>query len=137
MYRHSFFLICLVLFLLPLSVIGWGVATISIPFTIANAVKSRDIKNRKEKLIRLSWVYPDDTQLIGFTIYRSEAAEPVTTYKIIAKEKVKSGAFSARASKYEFQDQKIKMNTEYQYRIMANFMQGGYSPLTKSVKLKY
>lgn len=93
--------------------------------------------NRKEKHIQLNWLYPKVKQLLEFVIYRAKNDEPMTTYKSIPVEKLLNSAYDRETNLYQYKDEKIIMNTKYSYAVMANYTDGGYSPLTDVVTIQY
>ena len=93
--------------------------------------------DRKEKQININWFYPKEEKLREFVIYRAKNDEPMTTYKVIKCEDLQQGTFDRFTLKYGYIDKNVTMNTTYRYALIANFGDGGYSPLTEEFSLTY
>lgn len=75
--------------------------------------------------IVINWKYPASPTLEKYLLFRGENNKPIKLYKSIEKDKL------------EFIDQNITINTTYSYRIRAQHTDGGSSPISGELKVKY
>ncbi|MEL7006030.1 MAG: hypothetical protein AAFN93_25370, partial [Bacteroidota bacterium] len=78
--------------------------------------------NREKKLIEITWDYQEES-VEKYIIYRAEAEEPISTYR--TQEDIR------------FSDANLKLNTSYEYRIKAVFLDGTESKLSKPITVRY
>jgi len=96
-----------------------------IDYAIMPGVENVEIKaDRLTKEVELKWTYVK-RQPERFLIYRSIKGEPLKLYK------------SIEGTQNVFIDKSMQLNTTYEYRIKASFSDGGTSPLSKVVEIKY
>jgi hypothetical protein len=94
--------------------------------------------DRRQKTVTLKWNYPIIENLEYFQIYRSISDHiPVTYAKVSLDEVAVSMNKKKQMAEFEFIDNKLKMNTEYRYRIKAKCSNGAQSPLSELVTVKY
>jgi uncharacterized protein len=80
--------------------------------------------DRDNDQILLAWEYPE-AQVENFLIYRAEEGELSRLYKLVP------GADKL------FKDETLSINTVYRYRVKAAYIDGGESPFSKEIVVKY
>jgi len=75
--------------------------------------------------VSLSWKYPSMATTDKYLIYRGENSKRPSLYKSVSREK------------YEFIDQNITLNTKYVYKIRVQHTDGGSSPISSDIVVKY
>jgi fibronectin type 3 domain-containing protein len=92
--------------------------------TVIRAVTNlAGIANRDNKMIKLTWDYPQNAT--GFRIYRSRNNDPLSTYEYIS------------GDKREFYDSWLKPNSKYRYLIVAELPGGFTSGYSNEIEVKY
>lgn len=94
--------------------------------------------DRRTKLVSLSWEYQDEKDLEYFKIYRGLDPNNPITYKTISKKEAffRKGRKNKKA-RFRFEDDRVKMNTAYQYQVKAIYYDGAQSPKSEVVKINY
>ncbi len=94
--------------------------------------------DRREKSVVITWDYPMDEKPERFLVYRSVGEEPLRSYSYIsAKELKEKGTESKPFHSFEFRDKKVKMDTEYTYKVQAIYTNGAMSYLTEPIIVEY
>ncbi len=89
--------------------------------------------DRKAKTVTLEWNYePDGNDLLQYVIYRSSANERPRKYASIGKANTQTDK-----SDWQYVDQKLKMDTKYNYQIRAVYRNGAQSPLSAIISVEY
>ncbi len=118
--------------------------------TFSKIIKSKPIDNhiraaiedlegdadRREKMVQLQWSYPKSDDLSEFVLYRSPKKQAIRTYKVLDVSelniKEKKGDIV-----YYFDDKRLKMNTKYQYQLIAKHKDGSSSQLSELIYVAY
>ncbi|MBX9850827.1 MAG: fibronectin type III domain-containing protein [Cytophagaceae bacterium] len=96
-----------------------------IDFGFRPAIKDIEVKtDRLKKQVQLEWKY-EHQKPEKFLIYRSVKGSPLRLYR------------SVTGNEASFTDKQVVMNTIYVYRIKASYTDGGESPLSKELEIKY
>jgi fibronectin type 3 domain-containing protein len=80
--------------------------------------------DREKKIITLRWKY-NETGVVKYMIYRAMGDEPMTLYKTIP------------ADRFLFEDNEVKMNTLYRYRIKSVFKEGRESGFSEERNVQF
>jgi len=81
--------------------------------------------DRNEKRIQLSWRYPEKN-VLNYRIYRAEENGNLSLHKVVSASTAET-----------FNDKDLKVNTNYRYRVQAEFKHGILSPMSKEVKVNF
>jgi uncharacterized protein len=90
--------------------------------TIENLFAKAD---REKKQIVLAWNYEVTDEVERFEIYRGQEDEAIRIYTSLTGES------------NQFIDEKISVNSNYSYRLRAVYKDGGKTPLSKKIEIKY
>ena len=94
--------------------------------------------DRKEKEIILSWEYSNVGKLYQFVLYRSKDEEPLRTYKELTMTSEELAIeFLPNLARFQFRDPQLSMDTQYRYQLLAKHRNGGSSPLSKVIEVRY
>jgi fibronectin type 3 domain-containing protein len=91
------------------------------PATVKNFMVEAD---RERKVITLRWKY-NLTGVVKYMIYRAVGDEPITLYKAIP------------ADRFLFEDNEVRMNTFYRYRIKSVFKEGRESGFSEEKQIQF
>lgn len=80
--------------------------------------------NLEKKNITLSWEYPEK-ELYSFIIYKAKKGEPLKIIKTV------------KGNVFTFEDAKLNIGNQYEYRIKANFNSGSESYISDSVLVEF
>lgn len=80
--------------------------------------------DRESQQISIAWEY-DNSNVENYIIYRGREDEPVRIYKSLTRESNR------------FIDKDLIVNSRYYYRLQAVYQDGGKTPLSKKVEVKY
>ncbi|MFN0177066.1 MAG: hypothetical protein ACKVU0_20665 [Saprospiraceae bacterium] len=93
--------------------------------------------DRSEKLVLLTWQYPEKTGIREFVIYRAESGDKLVTYAKAPPEIVDELGKKNKAYVFAFADKNLHMNTAYQYQVGVKYQNGAISPLSEMIEVKY
>ncbi len=95
--------------------------------------------DRKTKTITLEWEYPESDKVQTFIIFRANGERRMVSYAGTTPEEslTTQGRGRRKRSKFTFQDQSIKMNTDYQYSVKVLHKDGAQSPLAPAIQVNY
>ncbi len=100
-------------------------------------IKTAEI-DRRNKQVKISWIYPLTENLEYFQIYRSyENGTPVTYDMITYQDALTTLNKKKKFATYQFVDRNPGMNTNYSYRIKAKCSDGSQSPMSQIISINY
>ncbi|MBX2929152.1 MAG: fibronectin type III domain-containing protein [Saprospiraceae bacterium] len=103
------------------------------------------IADRRNKHIELRWHYVEMEPVRLFELYRSESNGKLNRYRAYTPDElsaVESAVVSGKKNTrkgfaFIAQDKDLRMNTEYTYAVRAIYHDGGLSPLSEPVRVRY
>ncbi len=101
--------------------------------------------DRRNKWVLLAWKHRDLSAIRLFEVYRAEGEGPLNRYRTYTPQNIveqpaagtNKKQASAKQHSFSVQDSAVQMNKSYRYAVRAIYNDGGMSPLSEAVLIKY